>query len=166
VNDERVPSVRIVSVETAGDLERARALFLEYASALGFDLDFQGFDEEVAGLPGAYAPPRGRLLLAVVGGEAAGCVALREIDDGISEMKRLYVRQSFRGRGIGRALARRIIEEARSVGYRKMRLDAIDSMREAVGLYRSLGFEQIAPYRFNPIEGALFLEISLAEERP
>jgi GNAT superfamily N-acetyltransferase len=161
MNDKPETPVSIAPAERRGDVEIAKSLFLEYAASLGFDLGFQGFDDELSGLPGGYAPPRGRLLLAWVGGRTAGCVALREIDADTCEMKRLYVRPTFRGKGVGRALAQRVIDEARSIGYRRMRLDAIENMREAVALYRSLGFVEIAPYRFNPFEGALFLEVSL-----
>ena len=162
MNDKPETPMSIVPAETRADIEVARSLFLEYAASLGFDLGFQGFDDELSDLPGDYALPRGRLFLAVTGGGAAGCVALRELDADTCEMKRLYVRPAFRGKGVGRALAQRAIEEARSIGYRKMRLDAIESMREAVALYRSLGFVEIAPYRFNPVQGALFLEMSLS----
>jgi len=143
------------------DVEEARMLFREYEASLGIDLCFQNFEAELAGLPGAYAPPSGRLLLARSADEIAGCVALRELDIDACEMKRLYVRDAYRGVGLGRLLAEAILEEARRIGYRRMRLDTLPSMRRAIPLYRSLGFCDIAPYTSNPIEGALFLEKDL-----
>jgi len=143
------------------DVETARTLFREYADGLGIDLCFQGFDRELAELPGDYAPPRGRLLLAGVEGGIAGCIALRPLEGGACEMKRLYIRPQYRGRGIGRALAEAVIREARSTGYPCMRLDSLPSMSEAIALYRALGFREIAPYRPNPVEGAVFLELEL-----
>lgn len=149
------------AVDTADDLERTKALFLEYAASLGFELDFQNFDEELAGLPGEYAHPSGRLLLAVEEDKVVGCVALRKIDTDLCEMKRLYVRPHYRGCGVGRALAVSITEEARRIGYKRIRLDAIRTMEAAVSLYASMGFEEIASYRFNPVEGAVYMELSL-----
>ena len=153
--------MRIVHAISTEDMSIVRALFAEYAASLGFELGFQDFDQELAGLPGAYAPPNGRLLLAVADGRVAGCVALRRLEDDACEMKRLYVRPGHQGTGIGRALAKAIIAEARKIGYARMRLDTLPSMREAIGLYRALGFTPIAPYRHNPIEGAMFLELEL-----
>ena len=135
------------------------ALFREYAASLGVDLGFQKFEEELASMPGDYAPPRGRLLLAYEGSAAIGCVALRPIDHAICEMKRLYVRA--RGRGIGRQLAERVIAEARTIGYRFMRLDTLPSMTAAAALYASLGFREIPAYRFNPVEGTRYFELEL-----
>jgi len=153
----------IARVEEQGaQLEEVRALFLEYAQSLGFSLCFQGFDEELRALPGIYAPPRGRLLLATEDGSPAGCVGLHEWDGPAAEMKRLYVRPAFRGRGLGRVLTDAALTDARALGYRSVRLDTIPSvMQSAIGLYRELGFREIAPYRENPIPGALYLELRL-----
>jgi ribosomal protein S18 acetylase RimI-like enzyme len=143
-------------------ISQARELFLEYAQSLGFSLCFQSFDKELAGLPGDYAPPDGRLLLAEFEGQLAGCVALHKLDDKICEMKRLYLRPSFRGKGVGLALAEMIIAEARVIGYERMRLDTVEPvMKDAVAMYRRLGFKEIAPYRENPIAGAMYMELQL-----
>jgi GNAT superfamily N-acetyltransferase len=155
--------LRIHEARTAEELEHARLLFLEYAEWLAVPLDFQNFDAEVAGLPGDYAPPRGRLLLASDDGELVGCVALHAWDDVVCEMKRLYVRRSHRGRGVGRALVARVIEEARAAGYRAMRLDSLSArMHDAVTLYRRFGFVEIAPYRHNPHPDTVYLELALS----
>lgn len=153
--------MKIVAAHEPPALDRARELFLEYRDWLGIDLCFQSFDQEVTGLPGAYAPPRGRLLLAVEDGVAAGCVALRPIGDEECEMKRLYVRPAFTGRGLGRRLAEIVIDAARAIGYRNMRLDTLPSMTAARSLYASLGFVEVPPYYHNPVPGALFLEVAL-----
>jgi putative acetyltransferase len=126
------------------------------------NLCFQNFEQELAGLPGEYALPDGRLLLAEYEGLLAGCVALHKWQADICEMKRLYLRSSFRGKGLGRALAEAIIGEARSIGYRRMRLDTIEPiMKDAVEMYRKLGFREVAPYRPNPIAGAMYMELNL-----
>jgi ribosomal protein S18 acetylase RimI-like enzyme len=154
------------------DLAQVRMLFREYADSLGVDLCFQGFDGEVAELPGKYAAPTGRLLLAwkksadVVGwAEAVGCVALRGIDIGTCEMKRLYVRPQARGEHLGRRLAERVCSEAREAGYSRICLDTLPTMTAAQQLYRTLGFEPIEPYVFNPVPGSLFLGLDLGRYR-
>jgi GNAT superfamily N-acetyltransferase len=139
------------------DRERVIGLFREYADSLGFDLCFQDFETELATLPGKYAPPGGRLLLAWIDDHAVGCVALRPIDRERCEMKRLYVQPAMRGTGLGRTLAERICDEARTAGYRQICLDTLPSMQAAVGLYTGLGFAPVDPYVFNPLPGALFL---------
>lgn len=143
------------------DVEIARALFIEYQESLGISLCFQNFDAELAGLPGAYAGPGGRLLLAFAGEEPAGCVALRKLEDGICEMKRLWVRPACRGTRLGRRLAETVVAEARKAGYRAVRLDTLPSMREAQALYVLLGFVDIPPYNEHPIEGTRFMELTL-----
>lgn len=153
--------MRLTRAETDEQIEQARALFKEYEAATGVDLCFQNFAEELASLPGNYAPPTGRLIIAYDNEEAAGCVALRKVDDAVCEMKRLYVRAAFRGTGLGRTLAEHIVGEARAIGYERMRLDTLPTMRSAIALYRSLGFHEIDPYRFNPVEGTLYMELEL-----
>jgi GNAT superfamily N-acetyltransferase len=152
----------LLQAATQARIAQVRELFLEYAQSLGFSLCFQNFDQELAGLPGDYAPPGGRLLLAEFQGGLAGCVALHKFDDDICEMKRLYLRPEFRGQGLGRVLTEAIIAEARHLGYRHMRLDTVGPvMKDAVAMYRKLGFREIAPYRSNPMAGTLYFELTL-----
>ena len=154
-------SVRIRPAAIPAELAQIRALLREYEVELDVDLCFQGFEQEMAGLPGDYAPPDGALLVAEVEGAIAGCVALRPLASGACEMKRLYARPAFRGRRVGRALAEAVIAEARRIGYRTMRLDTLPVMTEAQALYARLGFVDIAPYRDNPVPGARYLELDL-----
>jgi putative acetyltransferase len=161
-----VPSVvkafDVRHAESADQIAVISELFQEYSQSLGFSLCFQSFEKELAGLPGDYSPPEGRLLLAAYDGAPAGCVALHMLNHEICEMKRLYVRPQFRGKGLGRTLAERIIADARQIGYKQLRLDTVEPMMPtAVAMYRQLGFRDIAPYRENPIEGALYMELQL-----
>ncbi len=157
-----VKGFAVTQAETPSQIAQARELFLEYAQSLGFSLCFQNFDKELAALPGDYAPPAGRLLLAEFEGQLAGCAALHPLELGICEMKRLYLRPNFRGKSLGRTLADRIITEARQIGYQRMRLDTVEPvMKDAVAMYRKIGFREIAPYCTNPIAGALYMELSL-----
>jgi ribosomal protein S18 acetylase RimI-like enzyme len=152
---------------TPDDMRQIRRLFRAYADWLAVDLCFQGFERELAELPGCYAPPAGRLLIARIGGDVAGCVGLRPLEPGACEMKRLWVEPGFGGRGIGRALAERIIETARTIGYRRMRLDTIPArMPAAQHLYRALGFREIPPYYHNPLDGVVMLELELPPIAP
>src|SRR5262245_61797147 len=174
--------MRFAQAQTPEEIQIARELFEEYEASLNIDLCFQNFDQEVAGLPGTYAPPAGRLLLALDEDRIAGCIALRplgqafqkrdreggqltngdSVENGDCEMKRLYVRPEFRGRGLGRELVTAILDAAREIGYTRMLLDTLPGkMNEAIALYRSFGFREIAPYYHNPVEGALFMELLL-----
>lgn len=158
----RISRISISQAESSAEVAIVRELFVEYAESLGFSLCFQNFDRELAGLPGDYTPPQGRLLLARSGVESAGCVALHSLEPGICEIKRLYVRPQFRGTGLGKMLTNTVISEAKGIGYKKIRLDTVEpKMKNAVGLYRTLGFREIAPYRPNPIEGAMYMELEL-----
>jgi len=149
---------------TENGLDDVRALLKEYADSLGSHLCFQDFERELANLPGEYAPPSGRLLVAVEDAQLAGCVALRRIDDQVCEMKRLYVRPSHRGAGLGRKLAETVVAAARDMGYGRMRLDTLPSMIEAIKLYDALGFAEIPAYRTNPVEGVKFMELELERQ--
>ncbi len=154
--------ITIVQPDAAEDIETVRTLFREYESWLGMDLCFQGFEQELADLPGKYSEPDGRLFLASENGTALGCVALRKLGRGACEMKRLYLRPEARGRGLGNILIEKIIEAARSIGYQKLRLDTHPpKMGKAVSLYESHGFRPIPPYYDNPHSDVLFMELSL-----
>lgn len=154
--------MQIFNAESEHDIQQARVLFEEYALGLGFSLCFQNFDRELLNLPGAYAPPSGRLLLATEEDELAGCVALRKLGPDVCEMKRLFLRPGYRGNGRGKVLVESIIGEARKLGYTRMRLDTLPGrMDKAIALYRSIGFVEIEPYCENPVEGAKFMELDL-----
>jgi len=155
-------TLTIRPTQTEADLDAARDLFRAYAESLDFDLCFQDFEAELDALPGDYAPPEGALLLAEVGGTIAGCVAVRPMDeDGVCEMKRLYVRPAFRRDGIGRALAAAIVETAQELGYDVVRLDTVESMTAARRLYASLGFEERDSYYHNPLPDVVYMERAL-----
>jgi ribosomal protein S18 acetylase RimI-like enzyme len=163
-----VNTLDIHSAEHKQDITHIRSLFAEYASSLAFSLDFQGFAEELDTLPGVYASPEGCLLLATVNDEPAGCIALRKLEDGVCEMKRLYVRpeyrgQKFSGRSIGVSLVVKLLQIAQRLGYKKMRLDTVPSMTRAIALYKALGFREIEPYCYNPFPDALFFELDLVQ---
>ena len=151
--------LEIIEGETR--LDDVKTLFAEYAASLGIDLGYQNFGDEFAGLPGKYARPNGRLNLALVDGAPAGCVAMRRLDKARAEMKRLYVREGFRGAKVGLALTERIIADARQIGYRALVLDTLSTMQRAQALYRSLGFVEIEPYYDSPIPGTTYLSLSL-----
>ena len=152
---------RIRRVTENNQYQQVRELFTEYVDSLGIDLSFQNIVTELQSLPGEYAPPEGCILLAMYEEQVAGCVALRKIDEDVCEMKRLYVKPDFKGKGIGKRLASSIIEEAKNRGYRYIRLDTLPTMEQAISLYSSLGFYEIEPYRFNPIVGTKYLELEL-----
>ena len=153
--------VQIISAQTQTHYQHARILFGLYADSLGLDLEFQGFSQELATLPGSYAPPLGRILLAKRKVEYVGCVALRPLENQICEMKRLFVVPEHRGHDIGRILACTVIDEARDMGYLKMRLDTIESMKTARRLYLSLKFRKIEAYCYNPLENPSYMELEL-----
>lgn len=159
------PSIQLIAADTPELIAEARAIFREYAASLDVDLCFQGFEAELAGLPGDYAAPAGQLLLAAVDGAFAGCGAMRSLQDtdyaNACEMKRLYVRPAFRRFGLGRLLAQRLLDDARRAGYSNMLLDTLDDMESARELYASLGFEEVPPYYYNPIAGAHYLRANL-----
>jgi GNAT superfamily N-acetyltransferase len=155
--------MRIIDGHGEEELPEVRRLFEEYATSLEVDLGFQDFDHELRELPGEYAPPAGRLLLALVGDDPAGCVALRPYEQDVCEMKRLYVRPAFQDAGLGRGLAEAIVEAARDAGYRLMRLDTLPTMESARRLYSSLGFEEIEAYRHNPVHGTTFFQLDLTK---
>ena len=165
MRDAAAPEITLVRVTGAPWIEPARDLLREYAASLAIDLCFQNFEAELAGLPGEYAPPSGQLLLVFVGEALAGCGGLRALPDvdhaNACEMKRLYVRPAFRRFGLGRVLAEALLDEARRAGYSVMLLDTLDEMESARGLYSTLGFEEVAPYYFNPIPGAHYLKAQL-----
>ncbi len=156
-------TTRIFEADSEDFLSATRELFLEYANSLPFALDFQDFDEEISNLPGEYSRPEGCILVALAGDGPAGCVALRKLEENICEMKRLYVRPEFRGLKLGRRLAKRVIDEAKKIGYGRMRLDTVSGMTEAITLYRSLGFKGISQYRMNPLPDAMFFELDMGE---
>lgn len=166
MDTDNAPAIHLVTPDTPELLAAARAIFREYADTLGIDLGFQGFEEELAQLPGDYAPPQGGLLLALVDGEVAGCGAMRPLPEAdyanACEMKRLYVRRAFRRFGLGRQLAQALMDRAAQAGYSVMLLDTLDDMEAARGLYASLGFEDIPPYYYNPLPGAHYLKAELA----
>ncbi len=153
--------IKYLVVESGEHLDAVKILFMEYARSLEFSLGFQDFEEEIADLPGHYGPPDGCILLAFYDDVPVACVALRKLEEGICEMKRLYVKPEFRRWGIGIALSKKIIDEAKRIGYEKMRLDTLSTMKEAISIYRKLGFRDIEPYRYNPFNHAVFLEKDL-----
>jgi len=155
--------VKIVEAKSEEQVRAAKGLFLEYAASLDFDLSFQSFEEEMKGFPDQYSSPTGRLYLALEGNKAIGCVAVRRFEDGICEMKRLYVKPGFRGKKAGRLLAEAAIECAKGSRYKAMRLDTVSSMVSANNLYRTLGFKEIGPYRENPLQGAIYMELNLED---
>ena len=158
------PAVDLLA-PTPNDMDAVRQIFQEYADSLNIDLEFQGFESEIADLPGEYASPRGQILLAHVDGALAGCCALRPLDDcdypNAAEMKRLFVRKAFRGFGLGRHLVESILDSARQAGYDHVLLDTLDDMEAARALYVDLGFESIEPYYHNPLPGAHYLKVDL-----
>ncbi len=155
------PEPQIVAAHEPGWIPVLRALFEEYGASLGFQLCFQQFEDELRTLPGKYAPPAGRAYVVLLGDRAVGCVALRPLEPGVGELKRMYVRPEARGRGIGRKLAERILADARSIGYRCVRLDTLHTMTAANRLYESLGFRDAAAYYDNPLPEARYMELSL-----
>ena len=163
--DNFIEFKQIKAQHTGDAIEEIKQLFIEYSQSLGVNLDFQNFETELNTLPGKYIPPNGALILALVDGKAAGCVALRKMDDDICEMKRLYVRNDYRGLGIGNKLISMIIEEAGKLNYSYMRLDTLPTMKRAQELYKSYGFYDIEPYVYNPVTGTRFLELNIRNAR-
>lgn len=154
--------MRIFQANTREDVDHARSLFEEYAAGVGISLCFQNFDRELASLPGDYAPPDGRLLLAAEDDQLAGCIAMRKLEPGVCEMKRLFLRPAYRGKGLGKVLVESLIDEARKLGYTHMRLDTMPGrMDQAIALYRSIGFVEIRPYYESPVEDAKFMQLEL-----
>jgi ribosomal protein S18 acetylase RimI-like enzyme len=153
--------IKIISATSEREIENIRKLFIEYSSSLDFELDFQKFEEECDSLPGKYSPPEGRLYLAIQNNKDAGCVAIRKITEDICEMKRLFVRPEFRGLNIGKALVEVIVNEAKKIGYKYMRLDTVASMHAARKIYEKMGFKEIPAYCFNPVKGAVYMELDL-----
>ena len=141
------------------DFEKAKELFIEYKNSLNLDLCFQKFHEEISDLPSQYSEPSGCIILCYENKKPTGCIALRKFEGDTCEMKRLYLRPEARGKGIGRVLANKIIEKAKELGYKKMQLDTLETMKEAIALYKSMGFKVIAPYRFNPLDGVVYMEL-------
>ena len=156
--------IHITRAQSPDQIDEVRRLFREYERFLGVDLCFQSFEEELAGLPGKYGPPDGVLLMAMDGRQSAGCVALRKVEDGVCEMKRLYLKPQYRGQGLGRRLAERIVGEAVALGYRVMRLDTLDKLKEAMGLYEAMGFRRRDPYYGNPLPGVVYWELELGSD--
>lgn len=162
MNKTLVKEIKIISAIAPEQIETIRTLFTEYQRWLNFSLCFQGFDQELAQLPGKYAAPGGRLYIADYHNKTAGCIALRPMkDDGVCEMKRLFVREEFRGQGIGKILAEKILEDAKEIGYHTMRLDTLQRMETARALYKKLGFVTIPAYYNNPMEEVVYMELKL-----
>ncbi len=162
IEENKINAIEFRKITGEEKLEEVRQLFSDYARSLKIDLSFQDFEGELKGLPGKYGPPHGALILASVDGKGAGCAALRKLSEDTCEMKRLYVRDDFRRLGIGKKLISMITDEARTLNYRYIRLDTLPSMKKAQALYVSLGFYDIEPYVYNPIEGTRFLELDLS----
>jgi len=160
-----VINLNIIKVTSNRYIAYVKELFMEYANSLGFDLSFQNFDQELSELPGNYAYPNGTLLLAVFQEKPVGCVALRKIDEEICEVKRLYVKDKYRGKKIGKSLLNEIVKEATKIGYKYMRLDSLSTMKEAIKLYESTGFKEIEPYRYNPLDGAVYMQLELTDSK-
>jgi putative acetyltransferase len=146
---------------TEKDFADAKELFLEYKETLNFDLCFQKFSEEISDLPAQYSEPKGCIILCYENDKPIGCVGLRKFAEGVCEMKRLYLRKEARGKGIGRILAEKIIDKAKGLGYKKMQLDTLEKMKEAIPLYKSMGFKEISPYRYNPLDGVVYMELKI-----